>query len=70
MKAMSNEFVGSELVKLPVAAKFLQLSERNVGQKARDGQIPSVKIGGSRRFSMKALNQWLERKICDGDSRK
>lgn len=55
-----------DLVLLPAAAKFLNMCERNAGQKARDGIIPSVKIGGSRRYSLRKLAEWTDREMDNG----
>jgi len=55
-----------ELVMLGDAARFLRMSERSVGQKAREGLIPSLKIGGSRRFSLPRLREWIERQMDNG----
>lgn len=40
------------------AATFLQLSADRVGKLATAGEIPSVKFGGTRRYSPQALRQW------------
>lgn len=41
------------------AAEYLQITEEVVRQKARKGIIPSSKIGQQRRFSERALDEWL-----------
>lgn len=47
------------LVKLPVAAKLLGLSEKTVWTLAKSGTIPSIKIGASRRFPVAAIESWV-----------
>ena len=64
-----NEF-DDDVVRLPWVAKFLDMCERNAGEKARKGIIPSVKIDGSRRFSKKAVRAWFERKMGNGQTGK
>jgi excisionase family DNA binding protein len=41
------------------AAEYLQLSERTVKDKARQGQIPAAKVGRDWRFLREELEEWL-----------
>jgi excisionase family DNA binding protein len=47
------------LVSVKEAAHFLSLSPRTVRDKAQIGEIPSVKIGGARRYRLSALAAWV-----------
>ena len=44
---------------VPEAAKRLGVSERTMRRLAREGRIPSRKVGRSWRFSADALREWL-----------
>lgn len=41
-------------------ATFLKLHPQTVYLKARTGELPSVKIGGSRRFRPAEVREWAE----------
>ena len=41
----------------------LKLSERTIATLVKNGEIPSVKIGRSRRFPAKAIEEWIAAKI-------
>ncbi len=41
-------------------ATLLQMNETHIYKLAKDGKIPSFKIGGQRRFSRKALEAWIQ----------
>lgn len=47
------------LVDTRTAAELLSQSERTVWQLAKDGNIPSVRIGKSLRFSVDSLKAWV-----------
>jgi excisionase family DNA binding protein len=42
------------------AAKVLSLSRARLYQLIAEGVIPSIKLGGSRRISVSALQDWIE----------
>jgi excisionase family DNA binding protein len=48
------------LLDLKDAAKVLSMSQRKVWQLAKDGVLPSLKIGCNRRFSVAALRDWIK----------
>ena len=41
-------------------ARYLGMHVQTVYQKARDGLIPSIKIGDKRRFRRAEIESWLE----------
>jgi excisionase family DNA binding protein len=41
-------------------AQYLRMGESTVYKLAKSGKLPGRKIGGSWRFSLQALNNWLE----------
>jgi excisionase family DNA binding protein len=49
-----------ELWDVKVAASYLGLSTRTVYQFARDGRLPSIRVGGRWRFRRSDLDRWLE----------
>ena len=66
MEPMMNADTGECLVKLAVAAKFLDMSVRSVGEMARTGKIPSVKFGKARRFLISKLREFAEKGFDHG----
>jgi excisionase family DNA binding protein len=60
------------LVGLDEAAELLGLSERTVHRLVADGQLPSLKVGRRRLFSLRRLEEWAETRAADlssGNSR-
>lgn len=53
------EVLEMSLITVPRAAALLGLRERRIYQLARDGLIPSVRIGRQLRFDEDALRQWI-----------
>lgn len=49
-----------ELLKAPEVATWLDVPQTWVEQAARDGRIPSLKIGRRRRYSRADIERWLE----------
>ena len=45
------------------AAKALSLCERKLSELTSTREIPSIKIGKSRRYSIEALRQWIADKV-------
>jgi excisionase family DNA binding protein len=43
-------------------AKFLKVTERTIYGLAAEGQIPSFKVGGSRRFKQSDLIKWISKR--------
>ena len=56
----SNRGVGKRLLTVKEAAQYLGLSEDTMYRKARLRQLPSVKVGRSLRFDLKALEVYVE----------
>ncbi len=56
----SNRGVGKRLLTVREAAEYLGLSEDTMYRKARLRQLPSVKVGRSLRFDLKALEAFVE----------
>lgn len=50
----------ARLLRLPEAAKFLRLSPETVRRYAKQGTVPSIKIGRSRRYDTIALERWID----------
>lgn len=50
------------------AAEYLGLKPKTVYDFCLSGKIPSVKIGGSRRVDLKALEAGLEKQLIAGQS--
>ncbi|MGD9855476.1 MAG: helix-turn-helix domain-containing protein [Planctomycetaceae bacterium] len=48
------------LLKPPEAARALAISERTLATLTADGTLPSVKLGGSRRYRIKDLEAYLD----------
>lgn len=48
------------LVKVTEAAAFLGISRNGLYILARDGRVPSYRIGNSVRFDLNELRAWLE----------
>ncbi len=51
-----------EVLTLEAAAQFLKLPSSEVAQQAEAGQIPGRQVGGSWRFLLSALKDWLGRR--------
>ena len=49
------------------AARALKMSRSKVYQMIRAGEIPSVKIGDSRRVPVNELNAWISARTRGGD---
>ena len=62
-KSLAPESEGELILLIPLkkAAPALSISKRNLEQKARDGEIPSVRIGRRLLFSPIALQAWIEK---------
>ena len=52
--------MGSEVLTAKEAAEYLKLSVETVKAKAREGQMPAMKIGREWRFSQRQLLAWIE----------
>jgi excisionase family DNA binding protein len=51
------------------AGEYLGLSAKHVDELCLRGEIPSLKIGGSRRIDLKALEAGLERQIAGHEAK-
>jgi excisionase family DNA binding protein len=51
-----------EYMNLKEACEFLRMGPATLGRLARLGKIPSVKIGGCRRFPLTQLQEWIDAK--------
>ena len=51
---------GTGALTMREAARFLGVSEYNMGALIKNGSIPSFKVGKSRRISKKALEKLME----------
>ena len=56
----SNETVGKRLLNVREAAQYLGLVVDTVYKKSRLRELPSVKVGRSLRFDIKALERFVE----------
>lgn len=56
------------LIDSVAAAEMLGMSTRKLWQLTKDGEIPFLRIGRSVRFSVSALEQWIESRIEGGRS--
>jgi len=52
--------MASEVLTAKEAAEYLKLSVETVKAKAREGQMPAMKIGREWRFSQRQLLAWIE----------
>ena len=57
---MSNGQVGKRLLNVEEAAGYLGLEVDTVYKKARLRELPSVKVGRSLRFDVKAVERFVE----------
>jgi excisionase family DNA binding protein len=57
---LSNGDVGKRLLTAGEAAGFLGLKVDTIYKKARLRELPSVKVGRSLRFDLKALERFIE----------
>lgn len=55
-----NETVGKRLLNVGEAAQYLGLEVDTVYKKSRLRELPSVKVGRSLRFDVKALERFVE----------
>ncbi len=61
----SNGVVGKRLLTPREAAAYLGLAEDTVYKKARLRELPSVKVGRSLRFDLKALERFVEQNTIE-----
>ena len=59
-RIVSNSLVGKRLLNVEEAAAFLGLKVDTVYKKARLRELPSVKVGRSLRFDIRALERFVE----------
>lgn len=52
--------MNTEYLNVRSLARMLDVAEQSVYKWAKDGTIPSVKVGRSLRFSRQAIEKWLE----------
>ena len=57
----SNESVGKRLLRVEEASQYLGLEVDTVYREARLRELPSVKVGRSLRFDVKALERFIEK---------
>ena len=57
---VSNGCVGKRLLNVTEASQFLGLEVDTVYKKSRLRELPSVKVGRSLRFDVKALERFVE----------
>jgi len=51
----------------PTAAEMLGISERYLHTLVKRGEVPSFKWGRARRYSRKALSEYVDRKAREGE---
>ena len=61
----SNDGVGKRLLTPKEAAEYLGLAVDTVYRQARLRKLPSVKVGRSLRFDLKALERFVERNTIE-----
>lgn len=49
----------SEVLTLSEAAKFIRMSQKTLGEMAREGRMPCQRVGREWRFLQEALENWL-----------
>ena len=54
-----------ELITIKEVADFLQIAEKTIYRLAAEGKIPAIKVGGSWRFNLKEIEEWLEKQRND-----
>lgn len=52
--------MGDQIMTVKDVASYLKLNERTVYRMAASGRIPAFKVGGSWRFQMAELQQWIQ----------
>ena len=60
-----NGVVGKRLLTAREAAAYLGLAEDTVYKKARLRELPSVKVGRSLRFDLRALERFVEQNTIE-----
>lgn len=51
---------GDELLTVQEVANYLKKSPSWVYRRLRDGELPAHKVGGTWRFSQRALERWIQ----------
>lgn len=51
-------------LKVSEVADLLQVSPMTIYRAAKDGSLPSFKVGSSLRFDPKVIVAWLKRQMC------
>ena len=64
-RVRSNGDVGKRLLTAREAAAYLGLAEDTVYKKARWRELPSVKVGRSLRFDLRALERFVEQNTIE-----
>ncbi len=60
-----NEVVGKRLLTPREAAAYLGLAKDTIYKKARLRELPSVKVGRSLRFDLRALERFVEQNTIE-----
>lgn len=54
------------LLRVEDTAKALNISRAQLYPRLMSGEIPSIRIGRSRRIPLEALRDWIERQVEEG----
>jgi len=55
-----------EILTIKQVADYLKVTERTIYRLAAAKKIPAFKVGGTWRFSMAEINQWIQQQSGDG----
>jgi excisionase family DNA binding protein len=59
MEGMTNATAQAEFLSVSELAPRLRVSRTTAYQLVRDGQVPSIRLGGTIRIPTRALDRWL-----------
>ena len=62
---MANEVMGAEILTLKEAAGYLKVTERTIYKLATAKKIPALKVGGTWRFSLADIDDWIRRQTSE-----
>jgi excisionase family DNA binding protein len=61
-RVLTTQDRSAQLLRIPEAARYLQLSRAQTYRLAAQGELPAIRIGRSVRIRQEALDAWLDGK--------
>ena len=59
-KPIRGEFMPGDIVTVREIAEYLKVTERTIYRMVKDKKIPAFKVGGSWRFRLDEIDDWIK----------